>query len=142
MPEVPGHENWYQCNGRCKPPPRIANGKSRYEFPLPKVAGAPVPSKADYSPKNVAPLIEGFAAILGKQPTELIFRYENNTPDNPDDDILVRHPGDKRYQKACFESSDSPSMRKYEAAAKRSALLKLYEENSPAGIKYFQPRCA
>ena len=135
---IPTHPNWYECNGICPDPPRGA----RYQFPLPKVQGAPVPSVANYQPQNVAWMIEFFANILGKTPSEVVFRYENNTPDDPTDDIFVSHPGGSYLPShtACnFKKSDD--LKRYEAAAKQSPLLKTYMDNSPAKIKYFQPIC-
>lgn len=114
--------NWYQ-----------------YEFPLPKVNGAPVPSRADYSPENCAWLIEMFAQVLGTSHTDLRLRYENNTPDNRLDDIFVEHPNDALYlteESLC--RPESPEMFKYKQKAQGSARLKKFEEFSPAGIKYFK----
>lgn len=112
----------------------------QYEFPLPVVEGAPVPSQADYSQENVAPLIEFFAHILiGYNKDDLQFRYENNTPNDPDDDIFVTHPGGTYLPVPEQCSGKSAAMKKYEKYAKKSATLKKFEENSPAGITYFQP---
>lgn len=139
-------ENWYQCNGVCDTPrnkvfPTIGFA-SRYQFPLPKVENAPVPSKADYSQTNVAWEIEFFANILGTDKSNITFRYENNTPDDTTDDILVGHPGGTYLPKAtACNFPKSPEQTKYEAAAKKSSKLKLYMENSPAGIKYFNKIC-
>lgn len=112
----------------------------KYTFPLPVVPGAPIPSKANYDPKNVAPLIEAFASILDKKRTQLTFKYENNDPLNPTDRILVKHPNDKAYLPAYLaaHSTKSPEQIKYETAAKKSDILKLFQDNSPANIKYFQ----
>jgi hypothetical protein len=125
MPEVPGHENWF-----------------KFDWPLAQVEGAPVPSNANYSAENVAPLIEGFAGVLGESVTGLKFVYENNSPDDKDDDIEVMHPGDKIYGSDPCDRESSPEMARYELFAKKSALLKLYQDNSPAGIEYFQPLCS
>ena len=119
--------NWYQ-----------------YEFPLPEVPNAPVPSKADYSPHNCAWLIEMFAQMLGVDHTEIRLRYENNTPNNRNDDIFVEHPNDGLYlTEAASCRPDSPEMFKYEQKAQNSKILKLFETYSPRGneenfIKYFQ----
>ncbi len=110
-----------------------------YEFPLPEVPNAPVPSEADYSPKNVAWLIEFFAGILGNRASELTFRYENNTPSVKEDDILVEHPGDKLYFEDTQGLTKSYELIRYEEAAKKSKRLKLFQDNSPANIDYFQP---
>lgn len=111
-----------------------------YPWPLPEVPGAPVPSKANYDPKNVAPLIESFASLLGKQRTQLIFRYENNTPNDKTDDIFVKHPNDKAYlpDYLAAHKGKSPEQTRYEMFAKKSTRLKLFQDNSPAKIKYFQ----
>ena len=106
----------------------------------------PQPSKADYSPKNVAWLIEMFANILGKSREEIQLRYPNNTEypetaDIPEDDIIVSHPGgDRNYwaEEVLARKTKSPELMHYESHAKRSAILKLYEKHSPAGIEYFQ----
>jgi len=111
----------------------------KYEFPLPEVPNAPKPSKADYSPENVAWLIEFFAGILGKSTSELTLQYENNTPSIKEDDILVSHPGDKLYFEDTQGKPKSPELIRYEAAAKKSKRLKLFQDNSPANIYYFQP---
>jgi hypothetical protein len=126
MPEsIPSH--WY-------------NG----EYHIPREA--PIPSKANYSPENVACLIEMFAGILGVGIHEVRFRYPNNTEDPytediPEDDIFVEHPaGDHNYSEDVQKTNrfKSPELLRYERAAKGSAILKLYESNSPANIKYFQ----
>lgn len=139
--------NWYQCNGVCQDTPRnkvfpnIGFG-SRYQFPLPTVPNAPVPSKANYSQVNVAWEIEFFANILGSDKSQLTFRYENNTPNDGTDDIFVSHPGGTYLpDAAACNFPKSPEQIKYEAAAKKSSRLKLYMDNSPAGIKYFNKIC-
>lgn len=111
-----------------------------YEFPLPEVEGAPVPSQADYSPRNVAPLIESFATILGEDKTSLRFRYENNTPGNKDDDIIVSHPNDGDYLDQAIERGQVPNsqMERYVEMAKASERLRVYMEASPANITYFK----
>lgn len=137
MSIVPEHPNWYQCNGIC-PGERGA----RYQTPLPEVPNAPVPSQADYSAGNVAWVMEMFAGALGVPVGRLIFRYENNTPNDPSDDIFVTHPGGNYLDSAhaCnFQKSDA--LKRYEEAAKKSEILKLYQDNSPAGITYFNPIC-
>lgn len=116
----------------------------KFDFPLKNVPGAPVPSQADYSPQNVAWLIEMFAAAWGKDKTKIIFHYENNTPDDPYDDIFVQHPNDGRmyYAEEVYKrhtaSSKSEELIHYEEHAKASARLRLYEKYSPANIEYFQ----
>lgn len=115
----------------------------KYEFPLPEVDNAPVPSNADYSPENCAWLIEFFAGILGVSHTRLTLRYENNTPNNKEDDIYVSHPNDKLYlpelNAKLNSEGKSIELVLYEIAAKKSARLRLFEENSPANIEYFLP---
>lgn len=142
---IPGHENWYECNGVCPDPPRnkvFSNGfGSRYQFPLPTVKGAPVPSVADYSPTNVAWMIEFFANMIGTNKSQTVFRYENNTPDDKTDDIFVSHPGGTYLPTVTQCRVKKDNMKAYEAAAKKSPLLKLYMDNSPAKIEYFQDRC-
>lgn len=147
MTEVHGHQNWYQCNGICQDGPRnkifpVKGFASRYQFPLPTVTGAPVPSQADYSQTNVAWEIEMFANILGVDKSRVALRYENNTPDDTSDDIVVSHPGGTYLPAAgACNFTKSPEQRRYETAAKKSSRLKLYMNNSPAGIKYFNQIC-
>lgn len=112
----------------------------KYEFPLPEVPDAPKPSQADYSPQNVAWLIEFFANILGRSASELEFVYENNTPKNRKDDIHVRHPGDGDYLPGVQNLRKSPELIHYEEVAKQSDILKKFQDNSPANIEYFQDR--
>ena len=113
-----------------------------YQFPLPDVAGLPRPSNANYSPQNVAPLIEGLAAfvsVTSASPFALAFRYENNSPNNTGDDIQVQHPGDRDYlaDHRAQHTAGSPEQTAYEAAARQSARLRAFEQSSPAGIDYF-----
>lgn len=179
-PHVPGHENWFHCDGEldrgcfkpaCDDGPRnkeFSHGfGSRYEFPLPEVENAPVPSQMEdnqknYKSKNLQWMMEMFAGILGVEPEQVCFRYENNQPEGrcqPIDgvetelpttkpNIYVCHPGGAPvYPPECGGKLNGRSMvkseelRRYEEAAKKSELLKLYEENSPANIKYFNPLC-
>lgn len=87
-----------------------------------------IASKADYSSKNVAPLIESFASIIGKSRNELEFNY-------PTHEGNVLHPNDKSYATSNLNKSDD--LLRYEEAAKRSSILKLYQDNSPAKIDFF-----
>ena len=111
-----------------------------YKYDLPN--RLPTPSKANYSPQNTAWLIEFFANTLtSKIHTELKLRYENNSPANKGSDILVSHPQDKIYlpeKESKPKKSNNSEMVRYESFAKQSSILKLFEENSPADIKYFQ----
>jgi hypothetical protein len=118
-------DNWYDFN-----------------FPLEEVRLAPVPSQANYNAKNVAPLIESFAGLLGTDKSNVSFRYENNTPNNANDDIVVSHPNDADYLGTFLSkhNNKSPEMLRYENAAKRSARLAEFERNSPADIVYFKNR--
>jgi hypothetical protein len=146
VPHLVNHENWYHCDGVCDDSPRnklFSHGfGSRYQFPLPTVKDAPVPSQADYSQANVAWMIEFFAGVIGSDPSEVVFRYENNTPDDKTDDILVSHPGGEYLPTAtACNFKKSPELKRYEAAAKKSKLLKLYQDNSPAGITFFNQIC-
>ena len=119
-----------------------------YQFPLPEVAGAPVPSTADYSSQNCAWLIEFFAHVLSVSFNEpfshmdVSLKYENNTPGDTTDDITVVHPNDKFYLPEEGRCRDkSRELLRYEAAAKKSQRLKDFEKESPAGIKYFDDMC-
>jgi hypothetical protein len=103
-----------------------------------------VPSRANYKPQNVAWLIEFFGLVLERDPMTLEFRYENNTPNNHTDDIFVTHPNDgKAYLPAHQVCALKPSkaQQRYEMFAKQSAILKEFQDNSPAKIKYFKPLC-
>lgn len=131
------NSNWYKCDGTCPDQPRGA----RYEFPLPVVKGAPVPSKANYSQENVAWMIEFFARILSKTSEEVQFRYENNTPLNKNDDIIVSHPGGEYLPDVEKCKQKSEALKKYEEHAKKSSILKTYMKNSPANISYFNKTC-
>lgn len=115
--------NWYQ-----------------YDFPLADNPKEPVPSNANYDPHNLAWMIEMFASVLGQDSSTIKFIYENNTPNNRSDDITVEHPGDGLYlgEKASNKTKSQEQLR-YETVAKRSVRLKLFQDNSPAGIEYFQP---
>lgn len=121
---------------------RVPASWFKYEFPLPEVPNAPVPSQADYSSKNCAWLIEFLASIINKTPQELVLRYENNTPNNKEDDIFVSHPNDGKNYWAIendLRRNISPEQAHYESHAKLSSRLRLFEDNSPANITYFQP---
>lgn len=122
------------------PNPFIPDTWYVYDWPLAEVNGAPVPSSANYDPRNVAPLIESFAQILGKDKSQVQFRYENNTPRDASDDVVVSHPNDQDYLPAFIRQhkEPSPAQLRYEAAAKSSARLSLFQDNSPANIKYFR----
>lgn len=106
----------------------------------------PVPSTANYGPANVAPIAEFFGAIVGQPMCNIVLRYENNTPCDPEDDILVQHAicSGLPYESpkyACDESQKSEELRRYEEYAKKSARLKEYMETSPAQIEYFNDLC-
>lgn len=130
--------------------PNIPSTWYEYDFPLKEIEKAPKPSNANYEPQNVAWLVEFFASILGSSSIstiftskiydELLFHYENNTPNDPNDDIYVGHPLDKTYIYEYTEKRKEKSydLLIYELYAKRSARLILFEENSPANIQYFQ----
>lgn len=108
-----------------------------YKYDWVLTANKPVPSNADYSEENVAPLIKFFAKILGKDPATLKLRYEANTPDNKDDDIIVGWIGISPPCKKFV--GKNLAMIKYESYAKKSSILKKFQNNSPANIIYFQP---
>ena len=112
----------------------------KYNFPLQEVKGAPVPSKADYDPQNVAPLIEFFAGVINEPTAYMAFRYENNTFNNKTDDIWVKHPENGAYLPPYMNEHKGKSndLLRYETAAKKSKRLKLFQDNSPAKITYFQ----
>lgn len=111
----------------------------KYDWPLAENDNLPKPSNADYSPKNVAWMIEMFAKSLSKNPDELVFLYENNTPNIFEDDIAVSHPMDRLYlpEKQEFKEK-SNAMLTYEEYAKASVRLKIFQDNSPAKIEYFK----
>lgn len=108
-----------------------------YEFPTVPARAAGV-SRADYSPTNVAPLMESFGGVLGYPASRLEFRY---LPDDPTvaGENVVRHPGGEHLGAYLNRhNTKSPELLQYERAAKGSARLKLYQDNSPADIEYFQ----
>jgi hypothetical protein len=113
-----------------------------YDFPLVEIENAPVPSTANYDEKNCAWLIEFFGNIIDISSDQITLRYENNTPENREDDIFVSHPNDGEYlpalQDRLRQEGKSEELLYYESKAKESSILKLFEENSPANIKYFQ----
>lgn len=113
----------------------------KYDFPLKEVENAPKPSQANYNPKNCAWLIEMFAEIIGNSHTQIVLHYENNTPNNAKDDIYVAHPNDKLYlpdKRNPRLNPKSDELIEYEEKAKDSERLKLFQDNSPAGIEYFK----
>jgi hypothetical protein len=118
--------------------PNVPSTWYQYDFPLKEIPNSPKPSVADYKPSNVAWMIEMFASIFQKTPDELVFLYENNTPNDKSDDIEVRHPMDRLYLEDRKKLKKSDELSLYEEYAKKSKTLRLFEENSPAGIKYFQ----
>jgi hypothetical protein len=115
-------ENWY-----------------KYDWPIAENDKLPKPSKADYSNENCAWMIEMFARSFSISHTRIQFRYENNTHHDERDDIFTWHPNDKFYLWKKADEIKSDELIKYEEAAKKSERLKLFEENSPAGISYFNP---
>ena len=144
---LPEHENWFECDGICPDPPR----GHRYQTPLPEVKGAPVPSVANYNPQNLCWEFEFFGNLLGIDPRRLVLRYENNTPDIKTDDIFVQYPDPDVNQaendNICMDKANACNFKKskelklYETYAKKSKLLKLYMDNSPAEITYFNQIC-
>jgi hypothetical protein len=119
---------------------KIPSNWYQYDFPLKEIALEPKPSTANYDQKNCAWLIEFFAGILGYTKDQVVLNYENNTPKDRVDDIYVHHPNDKLYlpEKQNSKEKKSPELLNYEFKAKKSARLKLFQNNSPAKIKYFQ----
>lgn len=104
----------------------------------------PKPSTADYRPANVSPLIEFFvpiiSGVLGRSvsKTSIIFRYENNTPCRPADDIFVPHADvvGHNYRRP-VQLKKSKELKAYEAIAKKSKRLIKFMQESPAQITYF-----
>lgn len=90
------------------------------------------PTSANYSPENVAPLLEGFASFIGNGTSEAQFVYANGE--------TVSHPGGTHLVAPC-SMEKSPELIRYETAAQKSVLLKLFQDNSPAGIEYFDDLC-
>lgn len=114
----------------------------------------PKPSTANYSPQNIAPLIEFFtpivAGVLGMNldKCDVTFRYENNTPCKYNDDIFVQHPtclglpySPPGANPCSLSGAKSDELKKYEEYAKKSDRLKKYMEDSPAKIEYFHDLC-
>jgi len=122
--------------------------RSWYKYDWPLTANKPVPSQADYSPENVAPLIRSLASILGYSPDELTLRYEANTSNVPfpqkDDDIVVGYAGDgvgqpcRRKVRGTPELPGRKAIQVYNRKARISKRLKKFQDNSPANIEYFQ----
>lgn len=110
----------------------------KYDWPIAENDKLPKPSNADYSNENCAWMIEMFARSFSISHLRIQFRYENNTNHDERDDIFVWHPNDKFYLWKKDEEQKSEELIKYEEAAKKSERLKLFEENSPAGIEYFK----
>jgi hypothetical protein len=92
-------------------------------------------SKANYDPSNVAPLIESFAGMLGKERTALKFQYAAGG-----ELLEVTHPNDKSYLDGYLatHNAKSAALVQYETAAKKSVRLRAYQDTSPAGIEYFK----
>jgi hypothetical protein len=85
----------------------------------------------DYDPTNLAWMMEFFGNILGVSYTQIGFLYENSTD-------VIQHPQDKEYlPEASQPKAKTPEMLKYEMYAKRSRLLKKFQDESPANITYF-----
>jgi hypothetical protein len=106
----------------------------------------PKPSIANYTPQNIAPLFEFFQPIVSGIANqdltycEMTFRYENNTPCIPGDDIFVRYPTciPVPYTPVPVPATKSPELLLYESYAKKSQALYNFMINSPAHITYFQ----
>lgn len=98
----------------------------------------PRPSTADYRPANVSPLIDFFSGLIGKNVDEVVFRYDNNDPENQSAAILVPHatvvPTD--YSPPTIPLEKSPAMIAYEARAIMSARLMEFGDKNE--IKYFK----
>ena len=121
-----------------------------YEYDFPLTNKGPTPSQARYTrpdgqtSEGICWLIEFFAkyVLADVSHEDLRMWYENNSPENRGDDIILAHALDKLHlpeAEAC--RAPTSKMIKYNQVAKRSRILKLFEENSPAGIKYFQNNC-
>lgn len=105
----------------------------------------PKPSTADYRPANVSPLIDFFVPLViaatGSAQTNrsIVFRYENNTPCRPEDDIFVPHAdvvGHSYKQPVALKKSKE--LIAYEKRAKVSKRLIKFMQESPAAITYFE----
>lgn len=99
-------------------------------------------SKADYSPKNVAPLIEFFTSILKKttsdndlKPSEVVFKYKYY----PKEYLLVKHPDALgiEYSPPLQPSEKSEELKKYEEKAKKSLRLERWKEENDVQYDYF-----
>lgn len=117
---------------------KIPTNWFKYDWPLKD--SQPQPSQADYSKENVAQLVRSFGYLLGIDPARIVLHYENNTHNNKTDDIYVGWVGSAP---PCDSLSrpfpPNSAIARYERAAKKSKRLKLFQDNSPAKIKYFQP---
>jgi len=122
-------------------------------MPWPVNKNAPVPSTADYSVRNLAPLFKFLAPLVSQvlgtayTKTDLKFRYENNTPDKPEDDIIAVHPerlGDTEYvDPPCIpKAKRSKELLAYEKVAKKSKRLDQWRKKQPVIVDYFNdPEC-
>lgn len=99
-------------------------------------------SRANYSPTNVAWLMEWFGNMFGVSADKITFCYTyasgNWVGHFPSIDVESKHPLDKEYLPAYMEAHQnaSPEQSRYEERAKQSVRLMNYEQK--VGIKYFQ----
>lgn len=80
---------------------------------------------------------------------DMTFRYENNSPSTPGDDITVQYPTcigvpytPPGNHPCDYSIAKSKEQLNYEKYAKKSKRLKVYEEASPAQIEYFHDICS
>ena len=116
-------------------------------MPWPVSPNAPVPSNANYSARNVAPLMTFFAPLVNQAlggtdytRTDLAFVYENNTPYDQSDDRYVVHPhiaDDPDYEDGVV-CKKSKELKAYEKAAKKSKRLDTFRRKAPVVIDYFK----
>lgn len=113
----------------------------KYEWPLKQR-----PTSATYS-DNVSPHHRSFSLIFGANlPTDAAYRsnllmhYVGNSPEG----ITVPYGGDDKGRPCEGGPQGTPEfpginpMIKYRLRARRSRILKKFQDNSPAGIRYFQ----
>ena len=85
-----------------------------------------MPSKANCSPENVAPLIRSFSLLTGLPPQEIQLKYGSSD--------IVEYAGDG-VGKPCG-GKPNRAMVAYNRRAKKSSRLNKFQNNT--GIKYFQ----
>ncbi len=93
-------------------------------------------SKADLSDKNSASLLRSFAQILGEDPSNIQFYYSDTV--NGGGKTVIWDETNPPCITINRPLKPGTPLFVYEKYAKRSLRLKLFQDNSPAQIEYFQ----